>query len=313
VKRAFSLATGLLALASCAGSGSPSGAPVHSLPFQRERHLLTKNLYVADRLLEAVIAFDGSGRKIAEYKVNEVVLDVVTDSRGHVYVVYSAPNGSDEVLELSHDLSSVIATYRPGDLGFNLGIDANDNLYVGHLVQSGVSIYQYPYSSTKVAYVYRLPQIGPLILGISVRNGIIYAPEEAPFGAYSLFACKVGMPNSCTLKYDINGGEDCGFTTTGDEAVLTWFGRPFTVRKFALSRDRGRGRFDLPRGYGPGWGGFCALHNYGSPVWLPIANSKTRPPVVIEMDMSSGDILAKVGAGALSGPVAAFYGNGFTP
>jgi hypothetical protein len=275
--------------------------------------LLTTNLYVADRVSKTVIAFDVDGKKIAEYKANAVVFDVVTDSSGHVYVMYAAPNGTDEVKELSHDLSSVIATYQPGNLGFNLAIDEDDNLYVGHETQSGVSIYQYRYGSTRVGDVYRLPQAGPRILGISVRNGIIYAPVEAPFGTYSLYACTIGSPTSCKLLYDISGGEDCGFTTTDSNAEVTWFGRPFTIRKFELSRFRQRGKFDLPPGYGPGWGGFCALHNYGSAVWLPIVPSSTGSPLAIEMDMRSGDILARIGAGKLSGPVAAFFGNGFTP
>ncbi len=275
--------------------------------------LLTTNLYVADRLLKAVIAFDVHGKKVAEYAAKTIVSDVVTDSRGHVYVIYAANDGTDEVKELSHDLSSVIATYRPGGLGFNLAIDANDTLYVGHITQSGVSIYGYPYGSTRVAVVYPLHQSGRRILGISVRNGIIYVPVEAPLVTYSLFACTVGSANSCDLTYDISGGVDCGFTTTGSDADVSWFGSPFTIRKFELSRFRQRGKFDLPAGYAPGWNTFCALHNYGSSVWLPIANSSTGPPHAIEMDMNNGHILARIGAGSLAGPVAAFYGNGFTP
>ncbi|HEY6325635.1 MAG TPA: hypothetical protein VIW73_03840 [Candidatus Cybelea sp.] len=275
--------------------------------------LLTQNLYVADRLQKAVIAFDVNGKKIAEYRANAVVFDVVTDSSGHVYVIYAVKNGTDEVKELSHDLSSVIATYRPGDLGFNLAIDDDDSLYVGHEAQSGVSIYQYRYGSTRVAAVYRLREVGPAMLGISVRNGIIYAPVEAPFGTYKLYACTVGETNSCRLLYDISGGVDCGFTTTDSNADVTWFGNPFTVRKFELPRFRQRGEFALPPGYGPGWDSFCALHNYGTSVWLPIANSATGPPMAIEMDMRTGDILARIGAGSLLGPVAAFFGNGFTP
>ncbi|HVR45987.1 MAG TPA: hypothetical protein VMT95_05070 [Candidatus Binatia bacterium] len=275
--------------------------------------MLTTNLYVADRLQKAVIAFDVDGKKIAEYNARAEVFDVVTDSSGHVYVIYAARNGTDEVKELSHDLSSVIATYTPGNLGFSLAIDVDDNLYVGHETKSGVYVYQYRYGSTRVAAVYRLPQIGPMILGISVRNGIIYAPVEAPFGTYSLFACKVGATNSCRLVYDISAGEDCGFTTTGSFVEITWFGRPFTIRKFEQSRFQQRGEFDLPPNYGPGWNSFCALHNYGTAVWLPIANSSTGPPLAIEMDMRNGDILARIGAGTLYGPVAAFFGNGFTP
>jgi hypothetical protein len=275
--------------------------------------LLTQNLYVADRLQKAVVAFDVRGKKIAEYRVNAVVFDVVTDSSGHVYFMYAARNGTDEVKELSHDLSSVIATYRPGDIGFNLAIDEDDNLYVGHAAQSGVSIYEYRYGSTRVAAAYRLREVGPMMLGISVRNGIIYAPVEAPFGTYKLYACTVGATNSCGLRYDISGGVDCGFTTTDGNAEVTWFGRPFTIRKFELSQFKQRGEFSLPPGYGPGWNSFCALHNYGSAVWLPIGNSSTGPPLALEMDMRSGDILARIGAGSLLGPVAAFFGNGFTP
>ncbi len=275
--------------------------------------LLTTNLYVADRLRKAVVAFDVHGRKIAEYRARAVVSDVVTDSRGHVYVIYAADNGTDEVKELSHDLSTVTATYQPGGLDFNLAIDAQDNLYVGHATQSGVSIYEYAYGSTRVAVIYPLHQAGPRLLGISVRNGILYAPVEAPFGTYSLFACMVGSANSCKLIYDISGGEDCGFTTTGRNADVTWFGNPFTIRKFELSRFRQRGEFDLPPGYAPGWDTFCALHNYHSFVWLPIASSPTGPPLAIEMDMRNGAVVAEVGAGSLTGPVAAFYGNGFTP
>jgi|SRR5579871_1474106 len=275
--------------------------------------MLTTNLYVADREQKAVIAFDLDGEKIAEYNANAEVFDVVTDSSGHVYVIYAARNETDEVKELSHDLSSVIATYRPGHLGFNLAIDVDDNLYVGHESQSGIFIYEYHYGSTRVAAAYRLPQAGPMILGISVRNGIIYAPVEAPFGTYSLFECAVGSTNSCKLIYDLSGGVDCGFTTTGRNADVTWFGRPFTIRKFELSHFRQRGEFDLPLGYGPGWNSFCALHNYGAAVWLPIANSSTGPPLAIEMDMRDGNVLASIGAGWLSGPVAAFFGNGFTP
>jgi hypothetical protein len=275
--------------------------------------MLTTNLYVADRLQKAVIAFDVDGKKIAEYRANAVVFDVVTDSSGNVYVLYAARNGTDEVNELSHDLSTVIATYRPGGVGFNLAIDEDDNLYVGHEAQAGVSIYQYRYGSTRVAAVYRLREVGPMMLGISVRNGVIYAPVEAPFGTYKLYACTVGATNSCRLLYDISAGEDCGFTTTGSFVEVTWFGNPYTIRKFERSQFKQRGEFELPPGYGPGWNSFCALHNYATAVWLPISNSSKGPPLAIEMDMRNGDILARIGAGSLLGPVAAFFGNGFTP
>ncbi len=272
---------------------------------------LTTNLYVADRATEAVIAFNAGGTKIAEYHANVTVFDVVTDRRGHVYVIYGAHNGTDEVKELSHDLSKVIAIYRPGGIGFNLAIDADDNLYVGHATQSGASIYEYQYGSTRLAAIYPLRFAWPRMLGISVRRGIIYASVQTPFRTYNLFSCTVGSIDSCKLRYEIAGAADCGLTSTGSDVEVTWFGSPFTVRKLDTSHFRQVRKLDLPPGYAPGWGSLCALHNYGDAVWLPVLSSKDS--FAIEMDMRRGAVLARVGAGTLRGPVAAFYGNGFKP
>ncbi len=274
---------------------------------------LTTNLYVADRATEAVIAFDAGGTKIAQYNAKAAVFDVVTDRRGHVYVIYGAHNGTDEVKELSHDLSRVIATYRPGGIGFNLAIDANDNLYVGHATQSGASIYEYHYGSTRLAAIYPLRFSWPRMLGISVRNGIIYSSVQTPFRTYSFFACTVGSIDSCRLRYEITGAADCGLTSTGSDVEVTWFGSPFTVRKLDTSRFRQVGKLDLPSGYAPGWASFCALHDYRDAVWLPVLSSSKSESLAIEMDMRRGAVLARIGAGTLRGPVAAFYGNGFTP
>jgi hypothetical protein len=309
VKQSLFAAAWLFAFAGCAGSHD--GVASSALP--SVQHVTSNLLYVTDRALKAVIAFDGGGRKIAEYDFKEVVFDVVTDSRGHVYVVHAADDGTDQVRELSHDLSTVIAAYRPSALGFDLAIDADDNLYVEHLTQSGESIYEYPYGSTHVEKVYPIPAVGLDITGISVRDGIIYAPVKVDEADYQLFSCQVNVPASCANRYNVTG-TDCGFTTTASNGAYVWYGKPYFIRKIELDQYRGRGKIDLPAGYQPGWAGFCALHNYGHFGWLPITGtSGTGSAQAIEFDLQHGHVAERVGAGVLSKPVAAFYGNGFTP
>jgi hypothetical protein len=300
----------LLGLASCVGY-SRGGGDSSNLPGTHPA--TTELLYVTDRALKAVIAFDGTGRNVAERAFAHVVFDVVTDSRGHVYVMYAADNGTDEVAELSHDLKTVMANYSPGGLGFDLAIDANDNLYVEHLSESGEAIYEYPYGSTGIGTVFPVPAFGLQMTGISVRNGVIYTPIKVNKADYELFSCRLNPSARCSFEYVVDG-IDCGFTTTPQDAAFVWFGRPYFIQKLALEKFKRRGRAHLPEGYQPGWAGFCALHNYGHFAWLPItASSGTGSAQAIEVDLTTGNITAHVGSGVLNKPVAAFYGNGFTP
>jgi hypothetical protein len=304
-------AAALFTLAHCAGAGSSDRSADSSLPLPAQRPTSTL-LYVTDRALQAVVAFDTSGRKVAEYDFNDVVFDVVTDSHGNVYVMYAA-HGTDKVKELSHDLSTVIATYSTGALGFNLAIDVDDNLYVEHLADAGEDIYEYRYGSTTPRKVYAVADAGLGMTGISVRDGFIYTPVKVYQVEHEFFSCQVNAPTSCAFEYVVTAA-DCGFTTTVHNGAFVWYGSPYFIQKIALSEYRKRGRVELPSGFQPGWAGFCSLHNYGHFAWLPITpSSGTGSARVIELDLHRGDIVANVGAGVLSEPVAAFYGNGFTP
>jgi hypothetical protein len=276
------------------------------------RPATSRLLYVTDRALQAVVAFDDSGQKVAEYDFNNVVFDVVTDSHGNVYVMYAA-HGTDKVKELSHDLSSVIATYSTGALGFNLAIDAHDNLYVEHVADAGEEIYEYRYGSTTPRRIYEVADGGIGMTGMSVRDGFIYTPVRVYQVEHEFFSCRIDTSAGCTLEYVV-AGADCGFTTTTNNGAFVSYGSPYFIRKIALSEYRKRGRVELPPGFQPGWAGFCALHNYGHFGWLPITpSSGPGSAQVVELNLHGGNIVASIGSGVLSEPVAAFYGNGFTP
>jgi hypothetical protein len=319
MKQALIAATALLSLAACSGPASPTNTSA-ALP-ALTRPQVSVDLYVADQGLNAVVEFDSRGNKVAQKSFGPAPLDVVTDSHGNVYLL----TAEYVVHELTHNLSRVIRQYSPsGVSSVSLAIDANDNLYVQGFNLRGYYAYvaRYPYGSSKADKIYKMP-FGPgTVAGISVRGNMLFDVVESDmnpsFGTY-LYGCSLNGSPDCEflLRSGISFMYGCGFTTTHRYAVygsryagsfVAGF-HPYTAWRHSARKINLPGKYYLGTDYG-----FCNLHNYGSFVWGGMKTyNGSQPAVAVEFDMARGGVAAKVGAGALSVPVAAYYGNGFTP
>ncbi|MBV9718082.1 MAG: hypothetical protein JOZ77_02100 [Candidatus Eremiobacteraeota bacterium] len=306
----------LFALAGCASPSAASDSTSQALPLGGREANSAGYLYVADRALKAVMAFDRYGNKVAEKKFSQIPFDVVTDSKGHVYVdtLYST-DGTFKIHELTHELNGEVAEYSTPGYAGTMTVDADDNLYVeDREFEKNViaeDVVMYPYGSTTIGKTYLVgSETGASrMTGISVRGSTLYAPVSLDLGSTYMYECPVDQPGNCAYKYTVESAT-CGFTTTdrlalyGDEAFLA---------RYQIADSRERGVVDLPQGYTLGWAGFCNLHNDGHLVWGAMRSSTSNPAEAVEVDMDRGFIQTTIGAGYLSEPVAAYNGNGFTP
>lgn len=322
MKHVLLAAVALLSLAACSRSSSAID-PTAALPAVADPSL-SSDLYVADQGLDAVVAFDSQGKKVAKVSFGPEPLDVVTDSHGNVYVL----TAESVVHKLTHNLSRVIGQYtRKSEYSVSLAIDAEDNLYIQGLGYKGQYIFvaRYPYGSSKPDKTYKVPFGGAAVAGISVRGSMLFlatASDTPPWPKTSLYGCSLDASDDChfLLRSPITPFYGCGFTTTSEYAVygsgVGGFGNfvdgfhPYTA--WQLSKGR---KVKLPKKYFLGAKyGFCNLHNYGSFVWGGMkTNGTSKPAEAVEFDMVAKTVHATVGAGVLSIPVAAYDGNGFTP
>jgi len=306
-------------LAACGGSRFAAG-PSAALPGDGGS-ALSSDLYVADQGLDAVVEFNAQGKKVGEVSFGPKPLDVVTDSHGNVYVL----TAEDVVHKLTHNLGRVIGQYTPNrTYPRALTIDANDNLYVQAVKYSDASAVatRYPYGSSKPDKIYKVRfSGGGALTGISVRGNTLYFAAEtdspSPPTAY-LWGCPIDGSGSCKflLAHPIFFFYGCGFTTTAKYAAYGKTLNANAVDGFHpyTSSNASKARVvHLPKGYRLGTG-FCNLHNYGSFVWGGMSPFRKSPPAeAAEFDLEHKAVHATVGAGVLRLPVAAYYGNGFTP
>jgi DNA-binding beta-propeller fold protein YncE len=174
MRQALIAATALLALAACSGATSPTN-PSAAMP-ALARPASSSNLYVADQGLNAVVEFDSQGKKVAQKSLGQTPLDVITDSRGNVYLL----TAERAVHEFTHDLGRVIRQYSlNSDDSVALAIDAGDNLYVegrGYSARDSF-VAKYAYGSSKVEKIYKFPcaQAGEWRTdGIAVRGDRLF-------------------------------------------------------------------------------------------------------------------------------------------
>jgi hypothetical protein len=316
MRRALIAALALLSLAACAGSASSSDAS-RALPLVRPQ--LNSNLYVADQGLNAVVELDSQGNKVAEKSFGPKPLDVVTDSRGNVYLL----TAEFVVHELTHNLGRVIRQYSPNSyLSVALAIDANDNLYVqGWNYARGAFVARYAYGSSKIEKVYKMPfsiSGGAKVGGISVRGTRLFFAVDSNFTVpkTTLWACSLAGTSCKRLQpVGIDSLYGCGFTTTRRFAVYGAGAAAYAFHPYSAWQFSQGSKISLPTGYFFGNdNGFCNLHNYGIFVWGTMKTSQaSRPAEAVELDTSQDNVAATVGGGVLSVPVAAYYGNGFTP
>lgn len=172
-------------LAGCAGAQPPIGATgqvpqTSAIAAHAEPGAVSSYLYVADPGLHAIIAFDPAGNKVAEKTFKTLVpVDVVTDSRGHVYADVFTKNNFSSVREYTHSLDHQIAEYHPPGFSSTMTVDVDDNLYVESESAGGFqqAIVRYPYGSTRVEHTYKVLRNAPstaTMAGISVRGKVLY-------------------------------------------------------------------------------------------------------------------------------------------
>jgi len=323
IPRALSVCTVAFALAACGGTQAPIGGP-GAMPLSRviathaERGAVPSYLYVADASAQqpAIIAFDAAGNKVAEktFKSGGPV-DVVTDSRGHVYAIVYNKSYDSSVFEYTHNLDRTIAEYHPPNSSTTMTIDAADNLYVQSESSGGVqeNIVRYRYGSTKVDHTYHIVT-GPTneMLGISVRGNTLYTLIAAYTLGDQVVQCDIKGAKLCQY-YNATISGLCGFTTahrdyvyapkiTGDDRVAyNPIGKPFNTYSHSMR---------LPDGYRFNALGGCIFHSYGSDVWVTLQGD-SKPAEAAEIDFRRKVVKRTIGAGFLVAPNAAYYGNGF--
>jgi hypothetical protein len=305
---------------------TPSAAlQSHAIATRAERVAPPSYLYVADPRLHAIVAFDSDGNMVAEKIFKALApVDVVTDSRGHVYTAVYTNSGFSSILELTHTLDREIARYHPPGFTSTMAVDASDNLYVNSAVAGGFdqNIVQYPYGSTRAGHTYSIVVKGlatSLMAGISARKNVLYA--------MTIFGYTFHMPpltSRCLLSGSYGCDSEgkgsphyatCGYTTTANRQQV--YGVNVEARN-KIEYDTIGGSFrkrrhdiDFPPGY---WFGNinCNFHGYRDKVWAGVQSS-SGPAEVLEVDVDQGKIVKTIGAGILEAPQAAYYGNGFTP
>jgi hypothetical protein len=320
---ALTVSTAAALLTGCGRSQPPIGAPgamSQSLSVKHADNRVAQTyLYVADPALHGVVAFDASGNKVAERLFNRLApVDIVTDTRGHVYTIVFSKKNSSTVLEFTHDLDRQIAEYHPPAFSYAMTVDADDNLYVGSETAGGFhqAIVRYPYGSTEVAHTYDLgyaPGTSNLA-GISIRGKILYAmfvPSAGSPWPPTVMHCSVNGAGRCLeSKRPRPGTAKCGFAISNRHLV---FGEWNGIEYDTIGKDWSRHRHDiaLPAGYSLGDGN-CHFHSYKSAVWV-VVQSSSGPAEALDVDIDRGKVISTVGAGYLKAPNAAYYGNGFIP
>jgi hypothetical protein len=328
VKYVFTPTTAMLLLTSCGGSQPPIGAPgampqsQNTISTHVDRGTVASYLYVADVGLRAIVAFDAAGNKVVEKSFTSGgAVDVVTDSRGHVYaIVYNSSSYASAVYEYTHSLDRRIAEYHPPGFSTTMTVDAADNLYVQSESAGGSveNIVRYPYGSTQVDHTYSIQTNGPNteMLGISVRGSNLYTLLVAIIPIQQIIRCSINGTGPCQY-YNFSFPPFCGFTTADKDFVYGDLGgtlnKPMQIGYNPMRTPSGDfHRMNLPVGYGfNGYGG-CIFHSYGIYAWVPLV-SASAPAEVAEIDAHRRVVNRTIGAGYLETPQAAYYGNGFTP
>lgn len=323
VRYALSCCVAAAVLAACGGSQPPGAKPQSpTIATHAERSAVPSYLYIADASTQrpAIIAFDAAGNKVAEKRFKSGgPVDVVTDSRGHVYADVFNKEFASSVFEYTHGLDRTIAEYHPPGFTTTMAVDAADNLYVQS--ESGLqqSILRYRYGSTRVDHTYHIVESTPgvtTMLGISIRANTLYT--LIAFNGFSfptlLRQCDIkGAGQRCYVDYDGPEYPFCGFTTADqdfvyapavyayDEIGYNPIGKGYTTQGHTMR---------LPQGYG--FKSNCIFHSYGAYAWVTLV-SASEPAEAAEIDLHRGVVKRTIGAGYLVAPQAAYYGNGFRP
>lgn len=320
---ALTIGSAAALLAGCNGSQAPIGVPVAmqqsgAIAEHPVRGSIPQYVYVADSGLKAVIAFDIAGNKVAQKAFSNLIpADVVTDSRGHVYVDVSVPYGPTEVLEYTHNLDRRIAKYSPPGFGYTMAVDSNDNLYVESASAGGFyeSIVRYPYGSTQVQRTYTILEGAPrpasmegIAMDGKVLRTIINIQDFPPFRR----RCKIDGTEPCHGDdKDTPPYGECGYTSANQYLVYgVYLQRATKVQYSTIGKlwRKDHHNIALPADYGLD-AGFCNFHGYEGDVWLGV-ESDTQPSEVLEIDIAQGTVVTTIGAGYLETPRAAYYGNG---
>jgi len=323
----YALSNGAAAalLAACGGSQpliGASGAMAQSraVATRSERGAAPSYLYVADASTQqpAIVAFDVAGNKVAEKRFKSDgggPVDVVTDSRGHVYAIVYDKARNSPVIEYTHNLDRQIAEYHPPGYSTTMTIDAADNLYVESDTGSE-NIVRYRYGSTRVDHTYSIVSGPPdEMLGISVRGNTLY----------TLIAYVNSNPPDLLIQCDIKGAKPCnyyngptnllcGFTTANQDYVYApQVTDADEIRYVTIGGSFEKNGHDmrLPAGYGFNTGN-CIFHSYGDDVWVTLQGD-SQPAAAAEIDLHRKVVKRMIGGGYLDNPQAAYYGNGFTP
>lgn len=327
VNFALSSCVAVISVAGCGGSQLPIRA-AGSMPqssaigTHAERGAVPTYLYVADASTQrpAIIAFDAAGNKVAEKRFRSGgPVDVVTDSRGHVYADVFNKEYASSVFEYTHSLDRTIAEYHPPGFTTTIAVDAADNLYVQSETGLQQSILSYHYGSTQVDHTYHILENAPGVtkmIGISVRANTLYtliAFNDFSF-ATVLSQCDTKGARQCHLDNDGPEYPFCGFATAdqdfvyapdNDEIRYYPIGNPYGSQAHTMP---------LPNGYSFNQYGGCIFHSYGAYVWVTLqSDSETTEPEAAEIDLARGVVKRTIGAGLLDNPQAAYYGNGFKP
>jgi hypothetical protein len=324
---ALSIGAAAVLLAGCGGSQPPLGAPGampqgSAIVAHADRGAVPSYLYVADASTQqpAIIAFDTAGNKVAEKRFKSGgPVDVVTDSRGHVYAIVFNKSYDSSVFEYTHNLDRQLAEYHPTGFSTTMTIDAADNLYVQSESAGGTqeNIVRYRYGSTQIDHVYPIIEGPPnTMLGISVRGKSLYTliayVESEPSSL--IIRCPIDGAGHCD-SYDFSFYPFCGFTTTAHDYVNAPTSYDYEeILYFPIRKDfqSHRHSMTLPTGYGFNDQGGCLFHSYGAYVWVPLM-SDSAPAEAAEIDLHRKEVIRTIGAGYLDTPQAAYYGNGFTP
>ena len=251
-------------LAGCGGSQPPIGGPgampqTSAHAAHAEHAAVPSYLYVADASTQrpAIIAFDAAGNKAAEKRFKSGgPVDVVTDSRGHVYAIVYDQSYDSSVFEYTHNLGRTIAEYHPAGFATTMAVDAADNLYVQSESAGGEqeNIVSYRYGSTQVDHTYSIVNGPPNeMLGISVRGNTLY----------TLIAFVDSDPSNLLIQCDINSSAQCddyggpvvpycGFTTADRDYVYAPTTYDFDeIRYYAIGKPSSTYHsMSLPDGYG---------------------------------------------------------------
>jgi hypothetical protein len=302
------------AAALLSGCGAPFETGASGLPFAFRATRAAHDdayLYIADLGLQAVIAFDGKGNKVAEGTFGGLTpVDVVTDSHGNVYVDVFNDKGHYTVLEYSHTLDHEIANYNPPGQSGMMTIDIDDNLYVEDYTGSWIDVAEFAYGSTKVLRTFRVSELyeGGAMLGMSARDGMLYVLYNDQLGIH-FSRCAIASGKCVDDDKQRPNSAYAGFTTT--ERFFVYGGFNHDIGFSRSTKPKRHGSIRLPSGYS--LPSLASLHSYESSAWSVMVGNGSHPAQAFRVDPPGRKIDATVGAGYLNFPTAAYYGNGFTP